>query len=523
MPGTNSGGDDPLPPTESNEPGSADERLATPLTPPISEADQRQWDEDRERARRLIERLERMPIPEAPEPEPYVENDLLPPGWEWREGENGIVLPVAPPPDPNEPATVIIRFLDNANGTINGRPVLRGTIAEVDSQTAKRLFAYRPMGLPPGMWPAKVEYATPDHLNRYEAAMLEVDKNAEATARDPLSQQLGMVPPETPKLIVRFIRDGCASAPDDPKGQRNCGIGEVWPVEKELAIRHLLETDPVVELATPEELKRDRDTIDHSEGQSKSQVDARRKHRFKNGIPHSGPSTLVVRFLTPGRFAIHVSQGIIYEKRSEGCESLPCAAGEIWEIEQDFAYRLLRGKSPIGTLATDAEWEAYRAIFTGEPVAVEPAEQGQTQPARLVLDVVPVPVAVGPAEQGQTGEGRKTAKPKKKGGQRLKTIAALSAHHQYDGESCLNLEPIGVGTLAKLAQVSVGTVTNLLWEAFDGSKGSSMGFVKYKRACQLKNLLIERLKSLNGDTRPRRHRSIRDESSLADESPLDDE
>ncbi len=543
MPGTNSGGDDSLAPTEMNDRGSADEPIATPPTPPISEAEQRQRDEVLAKRRLLLEKLElekleRIPIPEDPEPSPFAdepgkttltppisgadqhewnrywdkllrlmervwfcfdwplipkelsqsplnEKELLPRGWEWREGASGIVLPVAPLPDPNEPATVIIRYMNYTKETINGRPVRPGTVAEIDFLVAAKLFGI-----------GALEFATIDQLRAYEALMLQVDKNEAATAVDPLSQQLANLPAETPKLIVRANRKG------DAIGKRSFSKWEVRPVDKDLALVKLLEKKLLFELATPVDLKADQRIIEQCEWQSKSQMDARRKHRFKNGLPRSIPNTLVVRLLTPGRFPIHLTQGIIYEERAEECETLPCAAGEIWEVEQNFAYQMLRGKSPVGGLATDAECEAYWAKLIGEPPLVEPAKQGQP------------------------GAGGKTLKPKKKpakGGQRLKAIAALSAHHQYDGESCLNFEPIGVGELAKLAHVSVGTVTNLLWDAFDGSDGSSEGFVKYKRACRLKSLLIDKLKSLNGETRPRRHRTNQRVDSWTDDRQSDDE
>ncbi len=494
MPGTNPGGDDPRAPTELNVQGSTDEPSQAPQTPPISEAEQSQRNDDRINQRRLLlsrlkEESERSPLPEDPEPSPFIENDWLPPGWEWREGASGIVLPIAPPPDPNEPATVIIRFLDHAKGTINGRPVCPGTVAEIDSQTAKRLFAYRPMGLPSEMWPAKVEYATPDDLSRYETVMLDADKNEEATAKDPLSQQLGMVPLDTPKLIVRFIQGGWAS------DKRSCGIGEVWPVEKELAVRHLLEKKPVVELATPEDLKRDRDTIDHSESQSKSQVDARRKRRFKKGIPHSGPSTLIVRFLTPGRFSIHMNQGVIYEHRSEGCETLPCAAGEIWEVTQDFAYRMLRGKSPACVLATDAEWEAYRAKLIGEPVSVEPAKQ--------VL----------------TGKDRKTPKTKKNSddtGSRTKFIAILSKHHRYSEDNGLWLEPIESSELVRQSGFAKSTVSEFFKKEF-GSPA------QYQRDCRESSSLKLALQALRGEISPRKLRQGGSLSSVPNRDEREDD
>lgn len=191
-----------------------------------------------------------------------------------------------------------------------------------------------------------MEPATDDQLRAHESLMLEADKNEEVTANDPLSQQLGMVPPETPKLIVRFVRHGCAS------DKRSCNPGEVWPVEKELALRHLLDKKPVVELASPEELKRDRDLVD--------QIEDRRKRWNQLRVRKEDPLVLVVRFVKPG-------------KNSHGNS---CNPGEVWEVDEEFAYSNCRGRSPVCELATEAELKAYRnkLTMTVAPVEGKPPE-----------------------------------------------------------------------------------------------------------------------------------------------------
>ena len=246
------------------------------------------------------------------------------------------------PRDPGPVQTTIVRFLDYHDEIINGRPVRPGTIAEIDLYTAERRFGYRPFGFQKDG--AQVEPATVDQLRAYESLMQEVDENQDVTANDPLSQQLGMVSPETPKLIVRFIRCGMASE------DRECGVGEVWPVETEFAVRHLLEKQPVVELASPEELRRDRDLV-HRTREIKKRWD-------QLDIPNDQSRRFAVRYL----------------KRGTHSKGHTCEPGEVCGVHEYHAYRLCRGRSPVCELATEAEIKAYRnrLIETSEPVEVTP-------------------------------------------------------------------------------------------------------------------------------------------------------
>lgn len=83
-----------------------------------------------------------------------------------------------------------------------------------------------------------------------------------------------------------------------------------------------------------------------------------------------------------------------------------------------------------------------------------------------------------------------------RGGGRVKIIAALTKHHRYAEDSCLNAEPIGNNELAKLAGVSGSTASAFIASEFEGHKA-------YRAMCQDINLLTAALKLLNNEFLPR--------------------
>jgi len=96
-----------------------------------------------------------------------------------------------------------------------------------------------------------------------------------------------------------------------------------------------------------------------------------------------------------------------------------------------------------------------------------------------------------------------TNKPKRStepGEGRTKIIAALSKHHNYAHDSCLNLEPIGVGVLARLAGVGKATCSRFFNAEFNN--GEKSGHAKYRRACGDKDILLHSLKLLRQEVRP---------------------
>lgn len=95
------------------------------------------------------------------------------------------------------------------------------------------------------------------------------------------------------------------------------------------------------------------------------------------------------------------------------------------------------------------------------------------------------PPSSGPKRKRGTGRG----------GGRLKLIAALTKHHRYADNSCLNLDPIGNNELAKASGVSTSTAS-----AFFNSKFK--GHQKSKVLCRDVHSLAAALKTLNGEYAP---------------------
>lgn len=76
-----------------------------------------------------------------------------------------------------------------------------------------------------------------------------------------------------------------------------------------------------------------------------------------------------------------------------------------------------------------------------------------------------------------------------------KLIAALTHHHRYANEGCLNQEPIGNNQLARLAKVSPSTASAFFQKQFKG-------YAKYRAACSHPAGLLPALKLLNQDYTP---------------------
>ena len=165
-------------------------------------------------------------------------------------------------------------------------------------------------------------------------------ENEQAAAQDSFSPEVAKIGDreavEGPKLIVRFVKGGTF-------GKRSCDPGEVWPVEKERAITLLFHSPPIVELATPDELKADRQLVEAIKGI--------KKRRDQMGVPIDVPRKLVVRYLRQGGHPLGHS----------------CEPGEVWEVDEEAAYGLLRGSSPLCELATEAELKIFRDGIGAKP------------------------------------------------------------------------------------------------------------------------------------------------------------
>ena len=111
------------------------------------------------------------------------------------------------------------------------------------------------------------------------------------------------------------------------------------------------------------------------------------------------------------------------------------------------------------------------------------------------------------------------SRPKKSatnGDARSKLIAALTVHHKYADDSCMNFSPIGNNALARLAEVSNSTASEFLKKQFGGLND-------YKKACGTSKTLISSLKLLNQEFAPRNILSLKNDSVAAEESDLDGE
>lgn len=220
----------------------------------------------------------------------------------------------------------------------NGKSMIPGTIDEIGGTVARR-------GLECG-W---LEPATQSDLERYRVLMRNVDKNEKTTAANELSRSIcreeferkvkareerkknrgreyvveeEILPPDAPSLIVRFLRLGSA-------GDRSFSVGEVYPIEKERALTLLLHDSPIVELASPEELKRDRELVDR--------LESIRKEWDRKRIPTTD-RLVQVRFLRQGK---------------NPANGHSCDPGETWDVGFDTAYLLSRGREPMVELLNE--------------------------------------------------------------------------------------------------------------------------------------------------------------------------
>jgi len=83
-----------------------------------------------------------------------------------------------------------------------------------------------------------------------------------------------------------------------------------------------------------------------------------------------------------------------------------------------------------------------------------------------------------------------------KGEAREKLIAALTSHHQYSNDSCLNQEPVGNNQLALMADVSPASASAFFKKQFGGHRN-------YRFICRNTTNLITALKMLNNEMYPK--------------------
>ena len=94
---------------------------------------------------------------------------------------------------------------------------------------------------------------------------------------------------------------------------------------------------------------------------------------------------------------------------------------------------------------------------------------------------------------------RSRGKPKRsmgKGEARDKLISALTKHHDYANEGCLNQEPIKNNEIARMADVAKSTASEFFTRAFGSHK-------IYSQSCRDRDSIIAALKLLNQEFTPR--------------------
>jgi hypothetical protein len=134
-----------------------------------------------------------------------------------------------------------------------------------------------------------------------------------------------------------------------------------------------------------------------------------------------------------------------------------------------------------------------RAVLTGMGTQAGVAENAAKEQQVSTGDGVGIP---GPRPKVKGGRNRRKHRTPR-GSARLKLIAALTQHHQYDKHSCLNLDPIGLNKLAKQAAVAASVASKFFKDTFEG-------YETYRdRLCQDVGELIAVLKLLNQDFTPR--------------------
>lgn len=145
------------------------------------------------------------------------------------------------------------------------------------------------------------------------------------------------------------------------------------------------------------------------------------------------------------------------------------------ELTYPGADRLKGTSNPLAILQLASRWRELR----GHLRALE----------RFLLNVEAQPA------MGKQPDSSRKKRSTEKGEGRKKLVAALTKHHQYSDDSCLNQEPIGNNQLARLAEVEESTASLFFKEEFGGH-------LKYRGYCQDRPALVWALKLMNGEVTP---------------------
>jgi hypothetical protein len=154
-------------------------------------------------------------------------------------------------------------------------------------------------------------------------------------------------------------------------------------------------------------------------------------------------------------------------------------------------------------IATVSRFRAHLAQLIDDSALLAGERPGAgTSPDRATSPQRPVQPTAGATTPAATASGKAeesgTPKPKRstaRGEGRAKLVSALTAHHQYANNGCLNLEPVGNNELARQADVSPSTAKAFFDDGFKGHK-------KYKVLCRDARGLVLALKMLNDELSP---------------------
>lgn len=192
----------------------------------------------------------------------------------------------------------------------------------------------------------------------------------------------------------------------------------------------------------------------------------------------SVPRESVIALGTSGRFALDIA-----------CEKVKRAVS-IVEMASEIAHDPGLLVEHIGWLedSTTPDWTAFCHQLEME--------------ARDTTGVL-APVGDGETTSKRRGDGRvREKKSTVKGEAQEKIISALILHHKYQDGGCLNLEPIGLGELARKAEVGKASVNRFFDKHFGVGKPKKGGHKKYIHVCGDITSLITSLKLLNGEFSP---------------------
>jgi hypothetical protein len=140
-------------------------------------------------------------------------------------------------------------------------------------------------------------------------------------------------------------------------------------------------------------------------------------------------------------------------------------------------------------VATPALWQWWRSLdAVGDAEKPAPAEAGH-----------PADTSEGrhakPAASSTDSRKPRAKRGMEPSGATVKLIAALTKHHQYADDSCLNAEPVNNNELARAAGVSPSTTSMFFKRQFGGH-------VKYRAICRDVGKLAASLKLLNNEFAP---------------------